>query len=782
MAAKRSEKSVESTPKVTRSPLEASLDRFATAYGRHLLTGAPALPAFTARLDGPVVHLDVKAPDGVQTVRRRASAYLLLAGDLWGASRAPEARALAPSLVATLTSEPHVSLAFKPFEELLQDPDMVDGLLGIAEALAPTARAEAVLLVRRLFEVGELGSDNTLHPSDERERFIPASLFPDVGVRSPFDDGNDTTTPQAEAKKAAAIAASPHATARLDAAMHLEYTMRHLLYSNHLTYFAHARPVLAALLEEGDGAVFEVALGAAQQLAQKLLARGAYAEAKEILDVLIPHHVALAESLRLRWECRLYLGDSGAEDDFARAAALDAAVVRCRSWSDDERDRRRGVTSRVATALASKANGKDPCEDRKTTKKTPPLGEEERARLLARAKALTGDAAAKPSGEKAAKAARKQEEPDAPVLSPKEYAARAKVRDASGELAAALADFEKARELRIAAGLTWDYDAHSPDILRLRRRIHGHDAAATPPSFDPDYLLDAKRSPEEREAAAARWFAQPWRTFPTTPAAAVALPYAYVLLRDVVRYGGTLWALAEVAKVDLGDRAAFSLRALPLLDAWGDRRDASFLEDVLEDAHALAFFGEMPNFDALSEKEQKPILRWVKSLVDAPRLDEAAVLAGLEGKPWARLRTCFEAKADDYDTLRDLFDTVRRAGFDGDAIATVLRVYLGLRSHGGSSLGTPKPAWQKLAAPLASLDASRLAPALIQWTRAQQKVPDAGKLEAKWLWPLYYAWSKKHVVPFLADVKKGALDNGKRLTPPQRATRDACLAWLEARR
>ncbi|APR77681.1 Hypothetical protein A7982_03028 [Minicystis rosea] len=795
MATKRTQKNVDSTPEVTRSPLEASLDRFAAAYARHLLEGTRPLPEFTARLDGPIVHLEVKAPDGVQTVRRRASAFLLLVGELWGASRAKEERALAPALVATITSHPDGgSNSWGKFSDFAHDADALDGLLGIAGALEPVAREEALLLVRRLFDVDLFGSGSIARGSDGKDRVPPSSLRPEAVAPSGLAEarkGSGSTTPLAELKKAATFATAQPARDRLAAAMRIESTMSYLLYSNHLTYFAHARPALAALLQEGDGAIFEVALGAAQQLGAKLVHHGAYAEGKELLDWVIPHHVALAESLRLRWECRLYAGDPAAEEDWTRAAALDSPsdpsyVGRCMFWSGDVSDRRHVVESRVASALVTKANGGDPCKDRKPSKKNPPPNEAERAKLLARAKVLAGGAleGAAPRIEKDIEQARQEGAVTERGFQAEEYAARAEVREASGELAGALADFEKAREMRIAAALPWQSDMHGPDIRRLRQRLAGGVAAA-PLSFDVDYLLDPKRKPEEREAAAARWSKEPWRTFPETPQAAIGRPYAYVLLRDVVRHGSQIWEFAEKHGRALGDRIAFSTRAFALLDAWADRRDASNLEDVLEDSHEILFFGDTLNLASLSADELSPLLSWVKSLVDAPRLDEATVLAGLEGKPWERLETRFEKRVRKYDQTRDLFDALRAAGFDADAVAKVLRPYRELLRNDWSTIATPKPAWQKLAAPLASLDAARLAPALIGWTRGHQKVRTPfglPRLAAKWLWPFYYAFSKEHVVPFLAEVKKGGLDNGKSLSKNQRATRNACLAWLDERR
>src|SRR5690606_38665199 len=154
---------------------------------------------------------------------------------------------------------------------------------------------------------------------------------------------------------------------RLAVARSIAEALPHLSHSNHLAMFALVDGVLPALMTDGDGAVHEMAVGLAQNLGMKLLYKGAYPEAKKLLDIVVAHHVALPETLRARWECRLYLDAcagaalDAAEEDWERAAELDAptdesSVGRCMFWSGDVTDRRRVALARVANALVARAN------------------------------------------------------------------------------------------------------------------------------------------------------------------------------------------------------------------------------------------------------------------------------------------------------------------------------------------------------------------------------------------------------------------------------------------
>ncbi|MCY1059423.1 hypothetical protein [Nannocystis sp. SCPEA4] len=787
-----------------RTPLEAGLARALAAYARHMLAGERTVPNFAARLDGPHVLVDVHAPDGLQHLRRRVSAYLGLCGDIWGLSQPTAARAALPSLVATLSSHPDGGAhEWHNVYELEADADWYEGLEAVADVLVPGAPDEAVLLLRRLYDVdGRFGPDRTLYSRGLRTRKAPAAIATAVAARSPVTPESDWArggSPQAAIKRVVPFAASASAAERLAVAARIADALPHLSLSNHLTFFAIVDKALPALLQDGDGAVHEVALAVAQNLGMKLLYRGAYPEAKRLLDLVIPHHVALPESLRARWECRLYLDAcagtadlDAAEEDWTRAAALDAPtdpsmVGRCMFWAGDVTDRRGVALARVARALALRAEGGDPCKDRKPAKQAPTA--DERARLLARASALSGAAlqTASPRIEQDLERARVEGEASGRGFQADEYAARAKVREASGDLAGALSDYEAARQLSIAAGLSWQIDHHGEPIRRLRARLGQASSGGVPPSFDPPWLLDAARTGEERERAAAAWFAQPWREFPATPQAAGDRPLAYVLLRDLVAHSAALWKIAETDGLDLGDRLAFAARALVVLDRWCERRDASWLESVLDDSHEVAFFGQACAVDKKSAKERESLLAWLKGLVLADPLDEAAVLRGLDSVRWTSLAAAFAAKVDHYDPLRDLFDAVRRAGFDGDALALVLRAYQDLLKNDWSDFGKPRGAaakWVPHGRALAQLDARKLAPALIAWTRAQQAIPGyygLPRLACKWLWPLYHAWSEAHCPDFLAEVSKGRLDNGKALSKTQKAARRECLEWFAER-
>ena len=793
----------------SRSPLEAGLDRAAAAYARHMLTGKRTVPVYSARLDGPYVLLDVHAPDGVQHVKRRASAYLQLCADLWGRSRPPAGRALMPTLIGSLTSHPDGGAnGWTNFHALESDPEWVDGLETVAKALIDGAREEAILLLRRLYEVDErFGPDRTLVDAGMRRRTAPPEIAEEVAARSavtPESEWYRSTSPQAAVKRVVPFASSKDATERLAVAQRIAMALPHLSHSNHLAMYALVDGVLPALMSDGDGAVHEVAVGIAQNLGMKLLYVRAYPEAKKLLDIAVAHHVELAETLRARWECRLYLDAcagtrdlDAAEEDWKRAADLDSptdesSMGRCIFWTGDVRDRRRVAIARVAAALVARAEGGDPCEDRKVAKKDLPDAAE-KARLLARAAALSDSAVKKGKArvERDLDRARKTGAALERGFQAEEYAARAKVREASGDLAGALVDYEAARELRVAGGISYQIDHFGPDIRRLRRLMlepQGAAASGVPESFDPEWFLDEERTSKEREAAATAWFAEPWRKFPKTPKAARGRPFAYVLLRDVLADSADIWKVAAKDEIDLGDRVAFGMRALRMLDAWFDRRDASRLEDVLDDSYQVAFFGEGCSLDSKTAKQRRPLFTWVKDLASADELDEAVVLRGLEGGPWRELEQHFISNVDTFDPLRDLFDAVRRARLDGDAIALVLGAYQPLLKNDWSALGQPRGAakgWLQHGEALARLDGDAVAPALIAWTRAQQAVPGfygRPKLDAKWLWPLYYAWSDAHCPAFLEEVAKGKLDNGKSLSRSQKATRRECLDWLEERR
>lgn len=789
------------TTRASRTPLEHALDRLLVAYARHMLAFERPLPTFSARLDGAHVVAEIDAPDGVQTIRRRPSAYIGLCADVWGRAQAPDDRARCPSLVAAFSTHPDGRAnEWGKMYDLEVDLDRIEGLEAIAQALLDAgdaaARDEAILLLRRLYAVDESAWKDGLYVRVSPRRAPPAIAR---AVRAPSGvperPETKTTTPHAMVKHAVPYLHPGNPIDLLAFGMRVDDALPHLSLSNHLTFVALLEEALPAMLAEKDGAVHEVALGIAQNLGMKLFNKGAYAEAKPLLDIVIAHHGTLPESLRARWECRLYLDAcagaadlDAAEEDWARAAELDAPTDRssvgaCMFWAGDVRDRRRVALARVAKALMARANGGDPYAHRKVTKRNAPTPEEQR-RLIARAAALSEVAIESGASRAAAdlERARSGESITPRGFQADELAARAKVREGSGDLAGALSDYEAARGMRIAAGLAWQIDHFGPDVRRLRRRLHGG-GATTPESFDPDWLVDPARTSAERESAVAAWHAQPWRVFPKTPGAARDGVLPYVILRDVLAHSAELWRIAEKDGKPLGDRVAFGERALAYLDGFFDRRDASRLESVLDDAHEVAFFREGTNVEAKPKKERAALVAYVAGLAAAERIDADAIVRGLEGAPWANLRARFDAEAYTYDPLRDVLDAARGAGLSGDDVAVVVRAYALLLTNDWSSLGAPRGAaakWAKEGDALAKLDAERLAPALIAWTRAYASGWGVA-VSAKWLWPLRYVWSDAVCPAFVEDVKKGRVDAKKTLSKSAKAARAECLAWIAAR-
>ena len=749
--------------------MNAALASMLAAYGRHLLGAPRVLPSFAARIDGPHVVVDIAG----RTVRRRAGAYLALVGDVWGD---PE------PLVATFSDHPSgASSRWHLVDALERDAGWTEGIEALAAAvLAAGARDEAVLMLRRLYAIDERLAAEPECWVGGQHRTPPRTIAADVR-RAAIAPGPHATTPQAAVKRVLPFATSTDERERLAAAVRIHGVLPQLTYSNHLGMFKLVNGVLPALLA-GEGAVHEVALAIAQNLGMKLLHEQAYPEAKVLLDLVIAEHGALAESLRARWECRLYLDDDGAEEDWDRAARLSrldepSSVGRCMFWSGDVVDRRRVALARVAKALVLRADGKDACKDRKVTKKDLPDAAAI-ARLLARAASLSGDAVdtGAPRVEADLACARTEVAVMARGFSAEEYAARGTVREATGDLAGAVADYEAARELRVAGGISYQFDHFGEDVRRARSG-----GPTMPCAFDPVWLGAKGRTAKERAAAVTTWATlTAWRTFPETPASPTHVPIAPVLLRDVVAHGASLWKLAAADGVDLGDRLAFARRAFVVLDRWLDRRDADWLADVFEHAHEVAFFGDRGNLDARTKAERAPLLAWLAALVAAPALDEAAVVARLGPEPWSRLADRFEAKRSErWDPLRTLFAMLAEAKLDAETIATVIAAYLDLWRNDWSTLGTPRNAakgWAKHGDALAKLDAKQVAPVLVAWTRLLRGDgrAHASAVDAKWLWPFKSLAGGEALV---AEVGKGTLDR-KPPTKGQKTARAECLAWL----
>lgn len=768
-----------------RSSLEGCLEALFAAYARHFLAGEPPLPRFDARLEGASVCLEIHAPDGPQLVRRRASAYLLLAGQLWGACRAPAERAALPALITSLTSHPQGDgNAWINASAFVADAETGRALSTLAELVAADAPDEAVLLLRRFLDVDRGTSP---HPAafERLASPLPARITAQSAAGT-FALRAGSLGPVALAKALRPLAISPDETERLAAATCLAAVVHHVEDADNLRFLAEAQPSLSAWLDEGDGAVFETALGMAQELGTKLLYRSAYAETKSLLDPVIAQHVALTKTLRARWECRLYMGDPLADEDLDRAATLDspddaAYLGPLTFWSGDVAARTIAGLTRVAAALLSKAEGLDPCPDRSPRRQPLPPFAADRAAFLARARKLADEALSLGASRAEEMLARAHVDGSARDrgLQADCRGVRAMIHEAAGDHAAALADFRRARLIRIAGGLCWQSDDYGAEIRRLERTT----APVAPPCFEPTWFFDESRTKAERDAAMSSWSAQTWRTLPHTPTTDGG-PIAYVLLHSVIAHGANLWRTARYDGVDLGDRIAFAAGALPYLDRWRDRRDGARLAALLTTAHLTAFLGVDTPIQEASAEERRVLYTWVQRLVEAGPLDDEAILAGLDGAPWRRICACFDERVDEYDRLRDLFDALSGAGVDAASVALVLRAYEPLLAGQPADWDIPREQWTALAEPLSSVDAARVAPVLIAWTRSGQRIP-AGwgmqTLHAKWLWPLAYVWSKAHVAPFLEEVERGGLDNGKRLTRWEVSSRRACLARLRRR-
>ncbi|QSQ23891.1 hypothetical protein JY651_02585 [Pyxidicoccus parkwayensis] len=785
--------SVHATPGEATAPsLEDALGRLFAAYAAHFLRGAWPLPRFQVEPRGPSLAIRFRTGERNVEVVGRASAFLLLSGRFWARTRS-ELAVDVPALIPALTASPlGVSGTWDAWARFHAARETKQALHDLALAVAARAPEEAVLLWRRVHERdldwagGSAPGSPQLVPPAFREAF--QARAPVISMLT----GRRSFTPAGIAKAVAPFAGSRSAVEQLAVATCLARGVQYLLRSNRLGFHGVAWPALLHLLSERDGAAYEVALGVVQQLAAKLFEVSAYAEARALLDVLVANGVGLPETLLQRWECRLYLDDPGAESDWVRALACETPdamglVGFNPSWPGDVLERRSRGLSRVARSLTLRAEGKDPCAERKAPKKPVVPSDVERARLLARATQLMTErmGAATPGALRDEVRAHADETVSERTFKSEDYLARGNMREAFADLDGALADYRAARALRIAGGLPWQWDHHGTDVRRLARLVAEPDSSlafSVPPCFEPSWLCDAKRTPVERARALTQWGAQPWSLFPVSPAAAVGTPLAFVLLREAVAHSKTLWKAAEHDPISLGDRVAFTERARGVLDAYADRRDAIRLASVLEGALFDVFrAGEnAEGFPRESASRRRPLLDWLARLASLPVIDEAAVLQGFEGRLWERLREKFAEHRGRYDPLRDLCDAVRTTGLDADSIAVTVAAYEALLANDWSNLDRPKKEWAVHGQALANLDAARLAPALIAWTRLWQRVPGPlglTKLEAKWLWPLHFAWTPA-TEGFLLEVAQGELDNRARLTPKQKELRKSSLRWF----
>ncbi|MDI1446037.1 hypothetical protein [Polyangium sp. 6x1] len=757
--------------------LHDALAEFFAHFSSNFLQGQREVPSFTARRVGTSIEVAIQRAEGEPIVlRQRGSALYLLAGRVWAETRVHEAHGRS-CLLPTLTPYPvGFSTQWANWQNLQNAALPAVGR--IALALDEDAHEEAVLLLRHVIDVD---SGYWL----ELEHAVPNELRKEaLAELSELKERTRSTSSLGGHLKALA----PHATSsdpreRLFVAKHYRYTTKHLSNDNHLTFLKNIQPALDAWLKEEDGAVFETAVGIAEMLGYKLFNHCAYAEAEPWLSTAIDAGVAGAELFRARWECRLYLGDERAAAEDWRAAEPIGDPAQGLSlgffFRGDRQDRRAIGLAQVARSLGKLAGGEDPCRDRPKTKKAKPISEAERSSLLTRARVLADEAVGmideRARGDEAR--ARAGEGVTERGFEARIFAARALVREGSGDTAGALDDYRRARTLATAAGLSWHGDLHGEDIRRLEQagKTNG---GAIPESFDPVWFLASERSDDERGRAVAAWGAQPWRGVPGARERGASIPIPFVLLKEIVDHSAALWKLGEADGVKLPDRLEFVQRARPLLDRFADRRDADRLASVLDDAHEIAF-DVLPRHE---KAERAPFFAYLRALGDAETIDEAVVLSALGDDAWGRLTRRLEAKLDELDPLRDVFDATVRAGAPMEAVAAALAAYRELFRNDWGSFGTPRPAWVKLAQPLERADGAKLSAALIECIRREQSVPGyygLQRMPAKYLWPLFYAWHPA-TEEFLNEVLAGKLDNGKSLSATQRKARLECLAWFAA--
>ncbi|MDC3955165.1 hypothetical protein [Polyangium jinanense] len=761
----------------THAALHDALAEFFGVFSSNFLQGQRDVPPFTARLVGASIEVPLKVGEGEPIVlRQRGSALYLLAGRFWAAARASEGHGQR-CLLPTLTPYPlSFSTQWKNWQDLQQAALPAVGR--IALALDNDAHEEAVLLVRHILDVD---AGYWL----ELERAVPNELRKEVLAKLSElkERTHSTSSLGGHLKVLASHTGSSDPRERLFVAKHYRYTTKHLSSDNHLTFLKNIQPALEAWLKEEDGAIFETAVGIAEMLGYKLFERGAYAEAEPLLSAALDAGIAGAELLRARWECRLYRGDErAAAEDWRAAEPIDDPAQGLSLgffYRGDRQDRKAIGLGRVARSLGKLASGEDPCRDRPKTKKAKAISETERSSHLARARVFADDAVAlvdeRARGDEAR--ARAGQGVTDRGFETRIFAARALVREGLGDTAGALDDYRRARTLATAAGLSWQGDLHGDDIRRLEGAGKGKEnGGAIPESFDPKWFLASERGDDERSRAAAVWCAEPWRVVPDARQRGTSIPIAFALVKAIVDHSAALWKLGEADGVKLPDRLEFVQRARPLLDRYADRRDADRLESVLDDAHEIAF----DVFPRHEKAERAPFFVFLRAIGDAETIDEARVLSALDDDAWSRLRRHLEAKLDELDPLRDVFDATVRTGAPMDAVVAALAAYQELFRNDWGSFATPRPAWEKLAKPLERADGAKLAPALIEFIRREQSVPGhygLTRLPAKSLWPLFYAWHPS-TEAFLLEALAGKLDHGKSLSATQRKTRHECLTWF----
>lgn len=348
--------------------LRPLLDALLLAWRRTLGRPVRGAMRYNLEISGPELELEVPGWGDARPLRGRLSAFGLLAGRFWAAAELEgEAFRLCPARLPTLL-EAHAQ------------PDLSGAL-----------RAAA-----RLFQAA--GED------DEAALCLARSV--PAGVRPRLDDlpealcarfaceENRSSEPRLETLLPALKDSDP--LRRLAAVRRCAAVLETQPPPNALKAFRPFRDPLRVLLADVQPALHERALALTEIWARHLWNRRAYREALPLLDVLAEASVAIDETLGMRHESRLAVGDlAGARNDWARLTALRARVPELETsappggapgtWADLD-GWQVSALARVATAHLSWAAGADPCPDRPGTAARPPRTTRLRHLVAARAR------------------------------------------------------------------------------------------------------------------------------------------------------------------------------------------------------------------------------------------------------------------------------------------------------------------------------------------------------------------------------------------------------------
>jgi hypothetical protein len=307
-----------------REALETVLRAWRDAFDLH-----DERPDFTFRLVGTDLHVDVRGPEEVRTVRGRLSAFGLLAGRFW-ASAVLDAETLriCPAWLPSLREASAHGLG-----AVLGRPGVRPALHQAADMFEAAGEAEEAALLR------------------VRASWVPR---PAEGERG-FD------------KLVRGLKAADPAV-RLEAVRACESAFELIVEDNALHAFGPFRNPMRALLSDTQPALHERALALTEAWARRLAAGAAWKEAMPLLDTLVEAGVAIGHALRLRHEGRLLSGDlDGARNDLVRLHALQARLAHAGLTSVDAVSLHKAeieALERVARAHLDLAAGREPCPDR----------------------------------------------------------------------------------------------------------------------------------------------------------------------------------------------------------------------------------------------------------------------------------------------------------------------------------------------------------------------------------------------------------------------------------